>query len=459
MTRAGNAGLTSDWPPELLNAVRNLPEHHRVFVALSGGMDSVLLLHLCDHLYGDTGRLSAIHVNHQIQTNAGETEQYCRNLCGELNVPLTVEKVSVFGSNRVDSNGTGGLEDAARQARYGVFESILGPADLLLMAHHGDDQAETILFRVLRGTGVAGLGGMPVYRPLGHGSLYRPLLAFSRGELLHWASRLGLGWVDDPSNSDERFDRNFLRHSIMPLLRSRWPTLNRRLHATAEAATESQQLNARLASIQFDQCAQSDDRLALAEFSRLSLIEQKNLIRWWVSRSGFPPPSPANWAQLMSEFTETDADREPEFIGQGYALRRFRNQLYLVPDSAADDARASWPPVALKPGEKVRWGRWCLQLVQAQENSPVPQLDVRARQGGERIRVSANGPSKSLKNWLQEQSVPPWERHQLPLVFESEGESPELVGVGNLWVSDRFSEQNGAGPTSGWRLILERDSN
>ncbi|MGM0572056.1 MAG: tRNA lysidine(34) synthetase TilS, partial [Pseudomonadota bacterium] len=234
MTRAGNSGSGSDWPEALCAPVRNLPPHSRIRIALSGGMDSVLLLHVAASLYAGTDRLSAVHVNHQLQPNADQTERFCQQVCGELGVPLDIRRV-VVRSRQGAGKDTGGIEEAARHARYQVFEDILVPDELLLMAHHGDDQAETVLFRLLRGTGVAGLGGMPGSRPLGEGLLYRPLLAFSRGELQAWATEKGIDWVEDPSNTDERFDRNFLRQTIMPLLKARWPSLISRIGHSARS--------------------------------------------------------------------------------------------------------------------------------------------------------------------------------------------------------------------------------
>lgn len=202
-------------------------------------MDSVLLLHVATWLYAHRGQISAVHINHQLQPNADQTERFCRSICQQLGVPLDSHRVTVSGRESSDIGASGGgVEEAARNARYQVFEEVLAPGELLLMAHHGDDQAETVLFRLLRGTGMAGLGGMPVTRPLGAGRLYRPLLDFSRAELHGWAVQHGIEWMEDPSNIDERFDRNFLRTSIFPLLKSRWPSLISRMGHTAHSCRE-----------------------------------------------------------------------------------------------------------------------------------------------------------------------------------------------------------------------------
>ncbi|TGN41966.1 tRNA lysidine(34) synthetase TilS [Marinobacter confluentis] len=452
MTRAGSTGPEGTWPEALLTSLGKMPSCSGLYVALSGGLDSVLLLHTASRLFGHRGRLNAIHVNHQLQPNAPETERFCQQLCQSLAIHCHVVRVTVPVSAADERARTGGLEEAARAARYEAFESHLGKGDLLLMAHHGDDQVETVLFRLLRGSGVAGLAGMPVSRPMGKAAVYRPFLDFSRRELEAWAKELSIQWLEDPSNLDRRFDRNFLRQAIIPALRERWPFLNRRVAATAKACREGDELAASLARIHFDQCRTDDDGLDISALKNLTLAEQKNLIRWWVSQQGFLPPETGDWQALLSGFMDSRDDRQPEYSGTGYRLRRHQNALYFVIDRPA----MADQPRPLEPGKPVNWGGWHLSLEPAApEPRYTPKLVVHARQGGERIRVRPGGPSRPLKKWLQEQSVPAWERGRLPLVSDSLGGDETLVAAGHLWVSEQYC---GEAPSSGWRLILERDS-
>ncbi len=453
MTRAGNTGSESDWPEALRAPVRNLPSHSRLRIALSGGMDSVLLLHVAAGLYADTGRLSALHVNHQLQPNADQTEHFCQRLCDELGVPLDIRRVTVNGPGKADSDSGGGIEEAARNARYQVFEDILAPGELLLMAHHGDDQAETVLFRLLRGTGVAGLGGMPLSRPLGKGRLYRPLLDFSRAELQAWAGEKGIGWVEDPSNTDERFDRNFLRQSVMPLLKARWPSLVSRIGHSARSCREGDELAGKLAEIRFQQCANDQGALSVDALAKLGATEQKNLVRWWVIHYHYVPPSIANWPQVIADLINAPADREPELRGEGYAVRRYQGYLYLVGEQPALPSGK----LRLVPGRALVLGEWHLRLIPvANPETPVPAIRISTRAGGERLRPAPEGPSKSLKNWLQEKGIPPWERARLPLLLEAGEGNEEVVGVGDLWLSDKYC---GEAPASGWRIVVERECN
>jgi tRNA(Ile)-lysidine synthase len=452
MIRAGKAGPDSAWPEALIASVRNLPAHSGLYVALSGGLDSVLLLHTLVRHVRNSDRLTAVHVNHQLQPNAGETESFCRRLCDALSVPCQIRRVEVSATPSGNFPGTGGLEEAAREARYQAFRSCLEDNDLLVMAHHADDQTETVLFRLLRGTGVAGLGGMPVIRVLGNGTLYRPFLNFSRQQLEAWARELSVDWVEDPSNQDQRFDRNYLRKTIIPALKERWPSLNRRLASTARACSESDEIARSLGSLHFSRCGTADGGLDLSLLAGLTLVEQKNLIRWWVGRQQCSPPSLADWRGLMSDFIDSGDDRQPEYCGDDYVIRRHQNTLYLVKGQAVTGDEGA----QVLPGQETAWGEWRLQLQAANADSgTAPELRVFLRQGGERIRARAGGPSKSLKNWLQEQAVPAWERSSLPLVKDTASDKHELVAVGHLWISEHYS---GKAPASGWRLILERES-
>jgi len=450
MTPGTSPGLSVSWPEPLCAAVRSLPEHRRLWVAFSGGLDSCLLLHSLVHCYKGPVPPAAIHVNHQLQVNAEATEAFCRDLCRQLGVELCVRRVTV--PRRAGPDAVSGLEHAARHVRYRVFEELLQPGDLLLMTHHADDQAETVLFRLLRGTGVRGLAGMPRQRPLGAGRLFRPLLDFSREQLLQWATAAGLQWVEDPSNSDQRFDRNFLRHGILPALKERWPGLNRRLAHTAAACADSAWLNDRLAEIQWQACRAGHYRLQLEALSRLSSVEQTNLIRWWIRRAGFSVPARSDWAQAVSELIMAAADRSPQLDGEGFSVRRFRDCLYLVP------APLPLPPepAYLLPGIPLAWGEWriCLEADAAEQESPAPAIRVSTRQGGERFRPAASRPSRTVKKWLQEQGVPPWDRARIPLIFRQDGDTRTLIAIGNLWCHEDYS---GGAPGNGWRLRVERD--
>ena len=424
----------------LIAPVKAVSGYRRLWVALSGGLDSTLLLHLAARCHSG---VSAVHINHQLQSNAGETESFCRDLCAGLDVHLMVQPVSVKQGS--------GLEEAARKVRYESFKALLEPGDILLMAHHSDDQAETVLFRMFRGSGVAGLAGMPGSRRLGAGHLARPLLGVERSELERNALQAGISWIDDPSNTDQRFDRNFLRLSILPLLKKRWPGLNQRLRHSAGACSESDFLNQRLAKLQWQALGGNSSRLPVAGLITLSPAEQKNLLRWWIRRAGYCPPSISDWSQVLHDLLHAAEDRSPELQAEGCSLRRFQGELYLVPEMADLPAES----LHLDPGQTVRWGELAIRLVpMPTAETDAPPIRICTRQGGERIRFRAGGPSKSVKKWLQEQAVPPWQRRRLPLIFRGAKGEGELIAIGDLWCSEQYC---GNAPEAGWRLIVERD--
>ncbi|MBJ6138215.1 tRNA lysidine(34) synthetase TilS [Marinobacter litoralis] len=447
MKAGGNSARHADWPDDLRAPVSTLPEYSRLWIAFSGGLDSALLLHVAAACHSN---ITALHINHQLQANHQQTEQFCRDVCERLGVPIVVEHVDV----PVSDTAAGGLEEAARNARYRVFERRIGGGDLILMAHHGDDQAETVLFRMLRGSGVKGLSGMPVNRALGKGHLYRPWLSIERNRLEQVAVDAGVSWVDDPSNASTVYDRNYLRHAILPKLKARWPGLLRRLEHSAGACRESAELNQRLAELQWQSCADKG-RLVLAKFGSLSTLEQRNLVRWWLLQRRFEVPASSGLDQGLSDLLNAAEDRAPEIRGAGFALRRYRGHLYLVPEAVVPKG-----PVDLSPNEVVNWGGWRLRLLPIQiagtSMGSSPPIRVSTRQGGERVKIRPDSPSRALKTWLQEQGVPPWERALLPLVYRRVGEGEELIAIGDLWCSDQYS---GSAPTTGWRLIVERDFN
>ena len=347
MKAGGNTARASGWPGDLLGPVSQLPEYSRLWVAFSGGLDSTLLLQAASACHPS---VTALHINHQLQPNHQQTEQFCRDVCEQLGVELSVARVDV----PVGARGAGGLEDAARTARYEVFHNTLNQGDILLMAHHADDQAETVLFRLLRGSGVSGLAGMPKTRPLGKGTLYRPWLGVSRDRLEQVATKLGVRWVEDPSNQSRQFDRNYLRHSVLPGLKDRWPGLLKRVAHSARSCAESDQLNQRLAELQWQTCSDSG-RLVIEPFSALSAPERRNLVRWWIQREGFPPPALANWDQVLAELLD----------GQTAGLVRLENHQPKLPFFRLRRYRGS------------SFAHVCLQTLIMSKHYPTPTFKTR----------------------------------------------------------------------------------
>ncbi|MGP4842767.1 tRNA lysidine(34) synthetase TilS [Marinobacter sp. 1Y8] len=438
MTPVGDRREPSTWPEALRQAMSALPPSKTLYVALSGGVDSLFLLHAVVGWYSARQDVvvRAIHVNHQLQISADQMEAFCQSACDELGVALTVCRIDI-------SQPTDSLENQARKARYRAFEDILLEGDLLLLGHHADDQAETVLFRLIRGTGVRGLSGMPVSRPLGSGMLYRPLLPLTREMVEGLARDWGLVWQDDPTNSDTRFDRNYLRHDVLPAIKRRWPSVLTGIGRSARHCEESEQLSRSLAMYQRRDIEDDQRRLRVGLLAELPFAEQKNVFRWWITDHGCTSPGAAKQAQGFPDLLAEDPRRTPELCGDGYRILRYADWLYLAIDQPEPPARIVWTPNAI-----LRWGQFDLEF--SSEGAVQVELVVTRRQGGERFRPRPGGPSRPLKKWLQEQAVPPWERDRLPLVWYS----GELVAIADLWLSRSLLAENEPSPL---RIVRRRN--
>lgn len=391
-------------------------------VAFSGGLDSTVLLHLLTRLAQQQRipPLSAIHIQHGLQRAAQAWPAHCQTVCNGLEVPLQIESV------QVESGAS--LEQAARQARYGAFATLLAPGEVLLTAQHGDDQAETLLFRLARGSGVKGMAGMPVQRPLGMGHLLRPLLNVSRAELQTYAQEQELAWVEDPSNLDSHYSRNFLRKDVLPLLESRWPAMQLNLRRSAGLFAESQQLLDELAAM--DLAAAQDSvalpwlplpSLALAPLCGLSDARQRNALRAFLAPLTRLPDLD-HWAGWIS-LRDAAVDATPVWrLAQG-ELRRANGRIWWLSECWQQEVAAniSWQ----KPNQLLLLpGNGELRLL---GEPPAGVLEIRYRQGGEELTITGRG-RRDLKRLLNEAGVPNFVRSRLPLLYADE----RLLAVANF---------------------------
>lgn len=423
----------------------------RWLLAFSGGLDSTVLLHLL-HAYWqghpDAPALTAVHVNHNLQAAAEAWERHCQGVCAALDVPLLLCRVTVEADGR-------GTEAAAREARYRALADTLQVDDVMFFAHHQDDQVETLLLRWLRGAGLRGLQGMPVSRALGPGQLSRPLLAWPRAALEAYARSQRLQWIDDPSNIDTGFDRNYLRHEVLPLLARRWPGYRRSVVRSAR------QLGAAAAVLEQllptpPPCATllGDPGIPVA-----SLLQEPAGAGWlvlqqWLAERGLPSPPRGPAGEFLRQLQVGGGS--PELAWSGQRVRRFGDAVYLLPAAEAG-ARSCADHVA--PGATLALpGGGSLELVPAGEQpgirlDPGAFLTVHTRSGGERCQPLGRGGRQRLKKLLQEAGVPPWWRDRLPLLYLND----ELVAVADLWlcVSPPVVAEGGAGS---WRPLWRRNN-
>ncbi len=395
----------------------------KLVIAFSGGLDSCVLLHLLVECSKTLPfQLSAHHVNHGLSANANVWANFCTKTCAELNIPLIISKVKVELSSGL------GVEAAARAARYAALKGA--DADFICLAHHQDDQAETLLLQLARGAGVKGMAGMGAIND----KLLRPLLNAPRSALQAYASANKLNWIDDESNADTTFDRNFMRHEILPHLEKQYPAIKQTISRSASHLADCSALLNDLAQLDVANCTQTSRQLALPTLKLLSLSRVNNVLRWWLSGQGFDLPSTAQLQQISQQILHAKADASIQLkIAQSVTLRRYQDYVYLV-----DDCLASAPINQLWQGEECVVLPDNSRLIFTQKlgegfalnRVKNIKLRIKNREGGERFKPELGRPYRSLKQVLQTHAMPPWKREQLPLIFMDE----TLVIIPNVGV-------------------------
>lgn len=385
-------------------------------------MDSIALLHaMAAEPRAHAPALRALHVDHGLHPCSAAWARHCAEVCDALQIALTTVRVTVA----VDAGV--GREAAARDARMRAFRAHLGAGEHLALAHHRDDQAETFLLRALRGSGVDGLAGMRPLRPLGHGWLWRPWLGVPREAIRAWATAAGLRWVDDPSNTDESFDRNFLRHRVMPLLRDRWPAAHGALSTSAELAAQAAALLAHddADALVAATTAEGPGTVSIAAIAALPQARRARVLRHWVAGLGLPPLPGEGIRVIERELLPARPDALACFAWHGAEVRAWRGRLFggLARSPLPDDWTVTWDgrsPLPLPGGGLLR-------LEPATAFAEI--VRVRARSGGESIQLAGRRHRHALKDLLQQQDVPPWRRRAMPVLCASDGEVLAAGGI------------------------------
>lgn len=403
-----------------------------IVLGFSGGLDSCVLLHLLTAARAiHPFTLHAVHVNHGLSPNADAWERFCAERCSALQVPFSAVRVTIPRDSGL------GIEAAAREARYRVF--LTQPADAVMLAHHRDDQAETLLLQLLRGAGVKGLAAMPETNLEGLKAILRPLLDVPRSALETYATAHGLRWIDDESNLDLAYDRNFLRHHIFPELEKRFPasrtTLARSAAHFAEAASLLDEVAAEDAARMLRQ-----DRLEIAGLRGLSVARAKNLLRYWLAGHLPSPPSTRRLEEVHRQLLDARPDAQLCVPMEGGQVRRYRGEAFFekspVPMLTMPLLWSGEQEIRL-PGGRLVFQRDTgkgLALDRAKG-----RLRILFRTGGERFQPDSRRPRRSLRHLLQEAGVPPWERTSLPLLYIGD----ELVAVPGIGVACGFQAGKG----------------
>jgi tRNA(Ile)-lysidine synthase len=407
----------------LAEALRRLGPSGDCWVAFSGGIDSTALLHAAancaDH---PSGTLRAIHIDHGLHPDSPRWADHCRRICDTLGVPIVVRRLHL---TPIPGES---LEATAREARYRALADVLRPGDLMLKAHNQDDQAETLLLALLRGSGVHGLAAMPREAELGRGRLVRPLLDIPRAMLEQYVRALGLSWIEDPSNASLRMDRNYLRNSVVPLLRARWPGLSVTLSRSAGHCAEAARLVDGLAAELMASCAGAHlGTLGIRALGALERSRRKAVLRLWLRRRGFALPDRRHLARILDEVLPARADADPLVAWSGCEVRRYRDDLFaLAPLPPAPGAltirRApSGAPPVLKLPAGLGWLQWADATdVLARTRWPGGPPNVRFGETGQTCRPRPTSRRRTLKNVFQEAGIPRWLRPYVPLVFSGD---------------------------------------
>jgi tRNA(Ile)-lysidine synthase len=426
----------------LLHSLQSLPAVNTYVVGFSGGADSTALLHALCTVKSQLGTpFSAVHINHGIHEDADHWQMLCETFCRRNLVELITRRI------RLENCSGKGLEAEARHLRYAAIADLLPPGAALLTAHHADDQAETLLLNLMRGSGVDGLSAMPESRPLGKGFLQRPLLGFQNRELKEYLRANDVEWIEDPSNQYLNHDRNFVRHEIIPLLEKRWPEVSQRLMLTRKAMTAARHLLEKLAD---DYLAQNLCHRFVLEMTS-QLVDEPELfklvIRRWMKRTDLPTVPAYRLESFYKQVRKHLNDHNVNVAWSGCLLRLYRQKLWLQPDvgvSPCPDVR--WPEDSneIDLGADVGLMRLTSAGTTGSRPGNLPgahevvlsrgDIAVGGRTNTTEAVISRGGQHKSLKNLFQQAAIPPWLRDSIPLCKLEN----EVVAMGDWCLSDRF---------------------
>lgn len=421
--------MTEDLTQHLAHAVVPTPHDAKLCVAFSGGADSTALLHALAHLPQARERPRAVHVDHGLHPDSAQWARHCEKFCAMLDVSLELLHA------RVDNDRGEGLEAAARRARYAAFAQTLRDGETLVLAHHRDDQVETVLLKLLRGAGPEGLGGMREQRAFANGTLWRPLLDLSRPVLLDYVAAHGLPYINDPSNRDTRLSRNFLRAEILPRLSAHWPQAADSIaHSASLCRAAAEELD-RVGAASLAMIRDDDGMLDARAWSTLSDGLRAPVLERWLRERGLPAPNYAQCTELRRQIDHAQTDRVPCVAWAGATVHVWRGSLHasLPVESLLPDWHARWngAPLCLPAKIGVLALHDTATDTTAQGAAFDPTLQIRFRRGGEHIKPDGNPHTRELRDLLQQASIPPWQRDRIPLIFHGD----ELIAVGDLWIS------------------------
>ena len=404
----------------------------KICVSLSGGVDSIVLLYALNQSLGKGSSIRAIHINHNLAKDSESWADFCKKTCDQIQIQIDIHSV------KVSTKEGFGIEAAARKARYHKLQRSIEEGEWLMTAHHQDDQLETVLLRMARGTGVEGLQGIQKKFNFGKGKILRPLLNVSKDEILGYAREKKLDWVVDTSNQETYFDRNFLRMKVIPTLKERWPAFSSSVSRLSDISTQTSTLLKELAEqdLGFNYPIKNLDT---GVFKNKSIGRVINIIRFLILKNKMSVPS----MKVLNSGVNTLLNPKsvnPSMVWDNYCIKRYLNRLYFLQLSE------------LQPNQSNKLMNWSINKpLMLDENGSIlaatmakgqglslkkcnKNLDVQFRKGGESIRPVGHKITKKLKKLFQEDHILPWTRDKIPLLYKKN----ELVGVGDLWFNQNY---------------------
>lgn len=385
--------------------LNELPKSSGFLVAFSGGSDSTALLHLFSHVKNTR----AIHINHGINENADSWENHCQKTCDNLQISLIIEKHKLPNSS----------ENTCRKARNQSFKKHLKPNEILLTAHHADDQAETIILKLLRGTGLNGIGGMEKIIPFHHGHIARVLLKHSAQELKMYLKNHNLNWIEDDSNQDNNYRRNFIRNKIMPLLENHWPNANENITRSGKNIQNSKKLLDFYTNFKTNQ-------ISIAQLSSVPRALQCTLFYQWLSSKNLPVVDKSALEVVCRNFIDSASDKNPSYKNKYYQLIRWKGAIYCLKNYEIIEPQLSfnWDTKS-----KFIFPNNCGYL--NYHGKDHLQLIIKFNQVGQKLKLIGHSHTKTVKNLFQENNIPTWNKHNTPFIYSN----GQLISLGDKWSS------------------------
>jgi tRNA(Ile)-lysidine synthase len=425
-----NESLNERFKNTLSAIIANQPKElaqHGIAVAYSGGLDSAVLLMLTAQFCRDNDlSLFAFHVHHGLSVNADSWLLHCELLCKQNDIQFFSARVDV------DRDSKEGIEAAARLQRYRALGDMCmsHQVSLILTAHHQDDQAETLLLQLLRGSGLSGLSGMDAFNraPGLFGTsdvlMVRPFLGQTKQTLLNHAVEHHISYVEDESNSDHRYARNALRHQVMPMLSNISQGYSTRLARSAQHVQTAGRLLVELAQIDMATCMSDDGMLDINPMRQLSSDRVDNLLRYWLSTLAVRMPSTARLAEMRSQLFDARPDAKVTIQHDQLGIHRYKNNIYAARIPLLEKALVIPVDFIWNGESSMYFAEFCGSLHFVQSNSGVDpswlknqQLNLRLREGGEKIKLSFDRPTRNIKSHFQTLKIPFWQRDRLPFLF------------------------------------------